>query len=694
MESIFAGIGTPRSYEMAEEGDQYENKIKALIADAVDYNDSNLSPEREDNLKYYYGDLPGLDLGEEELQDPDNNGVNRSEAVSTDVRDTVMAILPSLMRIFCSTEHIADFVPNGPGQEEMARQVTEDVLHTFWEDNEGFLLLYTLFKTAMIEKIAVVKWSTDDDKEVTQTEFRNITEEQAAMVIQEAGEGAEVVEHGPMTMITHPEGQLEVISRLVVQSIKSKPVRVIDEIAPSDFRIDRRATRVSNARLVGCATIVPGSDLVKKGYDQELVDNYTGSYEYYSVERSIKNPAIDTSVAERDLVEYGEYWILIDQDGDGIDELHYICTMGSNYDIVKDEIVEARQIAIFCGDPRPGSAIGDAVADMTKDIQKYKSQLLRGALDNISASIFPDMAVNENLVNVEDVQADGVGRIIRTKTDPRTAIHEYRTTFAGRDIFEMMGTLDMVRQSRTGISEASKGVDPKALQSTNLMGIDAIVSGSQERIELIARVFAETGFKDLMKGLLREIVRSPNRKRTIEINGSWKEYDQSIYDPNLRVRVNPTLGKGSDMSRIMTLQKIQETQLMIMNTMGINNPFVKPDQYYNTIEDMMAIVNMKSINRYFTKPTPEIMASLQGPQEPSAEDVLARATLEEVKSKTANNVAQAALAEEKMRRDDDFRRDKLGLDNLVKLVTSFAEHPFPTEAVAPSEALVESQNTP
>lgn len=696
MESIFANLGKGESNFSAssdQDVDNYEAKVKALIADAVDYNRSELSPDRERNLEYYYGIAPGLDdiANPEVYGDPETGDtVNRSTVVSTDVRDAVMAIMPSLMRIFTSSEHVVDFVPSGPEQDDMAKQATDDVLYTFWEENEGFLMLHDVFKDAMTEKVGIVRWYTDDNKMMREREYLGITENQLSLLVQEANEGDPEANCQVIEMT--PADEMGIIAKARIQYVESKPKRIVEAVAPEDFRIDRRATRSKTARLIGSAQIVSGSDVVAMGYAKELVDQYTGQYDYYSVEKMLRNPGIDTSVIDRDLVEYGEYFIRVDKDGDGIDELHLVCTLGDNYDIIKDEIVDEIQLAVFCGDPTPHTVVGSALADLVVDIQKIKTQLLRGSLDSLSGSMFPDIAVNETLVNMGDVLSDGVGRVIRTKGDPNTSMREFRPSWVGADAFQMMGTMDLIRQSRTGISEASKGVDPKALQSTNLMGIDAIVSGAQERIELIARIFAETGFKDLMRGLLREIVRAPNRKRTIKMRGKWVEMDQSTFDPNLTTKVNPTLGKGSDMSKIQALQQIQQTQQMVIEQMGINNPFVTPEQYLNTIKDMLAIVNIKNTTRYFNDVTPEIMQQMSGPKEPSPEELIAKAELEKVKKDVVVATGELAFKSKKLAVDDDFRRDQLGLTALVDLVKALGE--ADDARIAEAQAIIETENQP
>jgi len=696
MESIFSHLGTAKSANVDVDAvDEYEARVKAMIADSVDYNDSELSPQREDNLKYYYGELPGLDSDD----DPDSvimgdgttqgtDAANRSTIVSTDVRDTVMAIMPSLIRIFTSSEHIADFTPRGPDQEDMAKQATDDVLYTFWEENEGFLIIHNLLKDALIEKVGVVKWYTDNAEKYTEKTFHGMLPEQIQMVLDEANEvgnqKAELKDLGKQDA----DGFYDVVT---FGFVETKPTYCVESVPPENFRVSRSARTVRKSGLVGTSEIVPASDIVQMGYDPEMVAQYTGNYDYYSPERSIRNPAIDMSLINEQMVEFGEYFIRIDKDGDGIDELRKIRTLGSNWDIIEDEIADAIDLAVFCGDPRPHTVIGDAMADLVTDIQEIKSRLLRGGLDSLSASMFPDLAVNENMVNMGDVLADGVGRVIRMKGDPNGVMKEMRSTFVGQQVFEMMGVMDATRQSRTGISEASKGVDPKALQSTNLMGIEAIVNGAQERIELIARILAETGFKDLMRGLLREITRAPNRKRTLKLNGKWVEYDQSLYDPDLSVKVNPSLGRGNDISKMMTLQNIQQTQMMIMTQMGIDNPFVTPEQYLNTIKDQLALVNIRNTQRYFTDVTPEIMASVSGPKEPTPEEKIATAEVEKVKSTTAIAIDKHRIEREKIAADDDFRRDKLGLDTLVNLVKSLGEYP---EALAEAETVVDERNQP
>jgi len=255
----------------------------------------------------------------------------------------------------------------------------------------------------------------------------------------------------------------------------------------------------------------------------------------------------------------------------------------------------------------------------------------------------------------------------------------------------MFQIMEGLRQARTGISDASKGVDPRALQSTNVTGIDAIVQGAQERIELCARILAETGMKQLFRGLLREIVNNPNQERTIQLRGQWTNVNPSTFDPTMRVSVNPTLGKGSDMTRLMVLQDVKATQTAIMQQFGVENPLCRVQEFRNTLTDILAIANVKNVGRYYKEITPEIIAKIAStPKEPDAATLLAQSEMEKNRVKMATEINKSNFEDRKLRVDDDFRRDEMvvkGLLDAAKIEAQFA-------ADIDEEGAVTSRDTP
>ena len=125
------------------------------IQSATGYANSELSNQREDAMKYYLGEKFGNEID------------GRSEIVTTDVRDTIEYIMPSLMRIFTTHNNIAEFEPQGPEDVEMARQATDYVNYVFMRQNNGFKVLYDAFKDALISKTGIIKHYWEEKTEVT-----------------------------------------------------------------------------------------------------------------------------------------------------------------------------------------------------------------------------------------------------------------------------------------------------------------------------------------------------------------------------------------------------------------------------------------------------------------------------------------------------------------------------------------------
>jgi hypothetical protein len=651
----------------------YAATIRAMIDDAIAFEESVLGPAREDNLHYFYGEFP------------EQEGEGKSSAVSTDFRDTVMAILPSLMRIFTSTERVVNCVPNHKGQEEMARQCTDYLNYVLWEDNDGFLILHDIIKDALRCKTGVVRWWTDSKDDVTEQEFHGVTQEQFQYLVSE-NPTIQVLEQTPSQM--YP-GTLD---SLRIRFTKSKPITKIISVPLDEFRISRKAKDVECAPLIGHDQVVNVSELVEQGYKlDELQDYMSQSPDNYSTDRLFRNSGLDQGdLTDAWDVRYGCYFIRIDKDGDGIAELREIHTVGDDHHILYDEVAQFANFSVWCPDPEPHTLVGDTPADLVKDIQVIKTNMLRGSLDSLAQSIWPRTVFNQTVTNTDDVLNDEIGAPIRTTSDPAGAVMSITHQFVGQPVFQMFGIMEQLRQARTGISDASKGVDPRALQSTNVTGIDAIVQGAQERIELCARILAETGMKQLFKGLLREIVNNPNQQRTIQLRGKWENVNPSTFDPTMRISVNPTLGKGSDMTRLMVLQEVKQTQTAIMTQFGVENPLCGVQEFRNTLVDILAIANVKNVGRYYREIDEATIQKIAStPKEPDAATLLAQSEMEKNRVKMATEISKSNYSDRKLRVDDDFRRDQMivkGLLDAAKIEAQFA--------VDVNEAEFESQNTP
>jgi hypothetical protein len=397
------------------------------------------------------------------------------------------------------------------------------------------------------------------------------------------------------------------------------------------------------------------------GYDREqCLDNIQSSESTFTTEPQLRNPGRFMGTRIGDGVLYGEWYIKIDRDNDGSPELRYICTMGEDREVVHDEEANRIKFALFSIDPKSHTIVGDSLADFTEDIQRIKTNILRAILDSAAESINPKTVINELTVTVDDALNDDLGAVIRTRGDPNAAVAFNNIPFLGQQIMPVVDMLDNVLQRRTGLSDAAKGLDPKALQSSTMIGVEAVINGAQERVELVARVLCETGFKDLFSGLYNEVCENPNQVRTLKLRGKFTPYDTGTFDSSMAVEVNANLGKGSDMVRMLALNQIKQDQQLLVAQMGINNPICGVMEMLNTQTDMLSLANIKNVGRYFKTPSPMTLQQMQqAPRTPDPMAVAAQAQLEKVRADAAAKVTQLGLDRNKAMAENQFKHTQL-----------------------------------
>ena len=751
MERIFASFKDSSSLNTGsyDPGDpeSYEQFLNAMIKDARDYEGMVLAANRDYAQKYYYGLLPTLYPDDNPwsdttiVQDPNatydqfnkdqEDAANRSSFVSTDVRDAIMLMLPSLIRLFGANESPIELVPRSAAESDMAQQATQYVNYTFWNDNPGFLILYGAFKDAMTVKTGFVKWWTDDRKEMRRKTFMGITAQQIQQLLIEdptaklievgnptpgvapppplgaapmppaapppppgppgmAPGGPQMAQGGPGPIpgppqppgVPPPPGAVSgppggqpplppglagaiappAFDHVVIEYQVAKPIIRITGVPPEEMRLDRYARTFRESRIVGHERVAPIDELTAMGYQREMLLDYVQSQSIaeFTTEPQLRNPGRIMSTRVGDGVMYGEWYIRADHDGDGFPELRHVITMGENATLISDEPANRIKFALFSVDPISHTIVGDSIADLTMDIQRIKTNLSRAILDSAAESINPKTVINELTTNVDDALNDDLGAVIRTRGDPNAAVAFNNIPFLGQAAMPIIEYLNDVLQRRTGLSDAAKGLDPKALQSSTMVGVEAIINGQQERTELVARVLAETGFKDLFSGLFNEVCENPSQQRTLKVNGNWVDYDTSTFDASMGVEVNPTLGKGSDTVRLMTLQQIKTDQQTIVAQMGLNNPVCGLQEMMNTQTDMLAIANIKNVNRYFKMPNPvQLQAMLSAPKEPDAMTLAAQAQYQKVKADAAEALGNQNLKKAQQDQDNALAQAQL-----------------------------------
>jgi len=664
-------MAEPAAPEAMDE-DQFQSVVNSAIDDAANYIDDYIATDRERALAYYRGDLIG------------NEEEGRSQVVMTEVRDTIQAMLPSLLRIFTSSENAVEFAPRSPEDIPQAQQATDLVNYIFYNDNNGFQILYSGIKDALVSKTGIFKWRCEEIKSVTEAEYSGLDASQYALLVSDPDneirevsvktKGELVIDPATgMQMGPPPTEEYEVIVRRTLTEKKY----IVECIPPEEFLIARNARDLDTADYVGHRKLVTVSELVAMGYDKDEVEQYAGQGDTFDIntEAQVRNPAIlsflnnaDSSDKSLERIYYVESFIRVDKDGDGIAELRRVCTIGNGAHILHDEIVDEVPMAVICPDPTPHMVIGQSVADQVMDLQLIKTNVVRNTLDSLAQVIHPRTVVVEGQVNMDDVLNVETGGIIRARQPGM--VQALSEPFVGMAAMPIIAYLDDLKASRTGISKASQGLDPDVLQSTTKAAVSATMSAAQERLEMVARIFAETGIKRMFKGILKMVIRNQDKPRVIRLRNTWVPIDPRGWNANMDVMVNVGLGNGNATDRTNLLMQVLGKQEQILLQLGAQNPLVDMKQYRDTMVQILAINGIKDGSRYFKEVTPEAMGQMaqaaQGNQQPDPTQMLAQVEMEKIKADIQIAQLKAQLEVEKTKMDDDRQRDRDEADIILR----------------------------
>lgn len=642
--------------------EKLQNIIIAEIDDAQNYIDDVISPERALAGQYYKGEPFG------------NEEEGRSQAMSMDVRDTVQAMMPSIMKVFFAANNVVEFAPNGPEDIDSAQQATDYVNYCLTRDNNLFSECYSTFKDALIRKNGIMKVWWDTEKDVTTHYFTGLDE--ATFSVLQADADIEVkdveITYGEM-MVETPMGMMgqsqpATYDCTVVRTVEKGRLRV-QSVPPEEFLIDRRARSIETAEFVAHRRYVTVSDLVKMGYEWdevqdlgfETLDDFEGNPETFD-----RNPQAFVQITGRTdttsrKVLYIEGYVYVDMDGDGIAELCRVCVAGSANKILHYEPCDFIPFVDFCPDPEPHTFFGMSIADVTMDIQLIKSNILRNTLDSLAQSIHPRTGVVEGQVNLEDVMNTEVGGIIRMRAPGM--VQPFTMPFVGQQAFPMLQYMDELRENRTGISKAASGLDANALQSSTRAAVAATITAAAQHIELICRIFAETGMKGLFRKSMQLIAKNQDAPRMVRLRNTFVPIDPRVWDTNMDVVVNVALGTGSNEEKMAFLGQVAAKQEMLMQ-MGA--PLVDMQGYYNTLSQMMALAGYKDPTVFFKDPAMMPPPPPPAPPQPTPEEMLSQVQMEAIRADIQKKAAELELQREEMLRKDDRERDKLDADLMIK----------------------------
>jgi hypothetical protein len=309
--------------------------------------------------------------------------------------------------------------------------------------------------------------------------------------------------------------------------------------------------------------------------------------------------------------------------------------------------------------------------------QDAATAMLRGVLDNIAMTNSPRLAMVEGQVNIDDLLNNEIGGIVRMRQ--AGAVQEMSVPFVAGQTLGALEYYDQTIEQKTGVSRASNGLDPNALQNTTATAVQMTQAAGQGQIEVIARNLAEGGMRRLFKLMLKAVAQNSPEEDMMRVSGEmFMPVDPRSWDIDMNVSINVGLGTGKEEEKAIALQTTLQTQMGIYQAYGPTNGVVSLTNIRNTLADMLALGGLRNADRYYAPMNPQIeqqlmmqaqqQAAQQQPQDPNAALAQAQIQAEQIKaqSRAQTDAMKMQLEAQKFMAEDDRKRDQMDQDLLVE----------------------------
>ena len=405
---------------------------------------------------------------------------------------------------------------------------------------------------------------------------------------------------------------------VVVVSTKKYACAKVMGVPPEEFGIERNARTIADANYAfhDIVTKTEG-DLIAEGFDETQVKSlagYTGATDTETLSRDtaaeheVVGTTGDLNRASR-LVAITEHYIRMDYEGTGKPGLYMVITGRRDGGVLRkngaDCVYPIDAIPFAAATPVPVTHrfIGRSIADLVMDIQRIKTALVRGMLDNLYLHNAPRPVVSENGAGpntIDDLLTVRQGAPIRVKGDAAAAIQWQTVPDITASIFPALQYWDATREARTGMSNQSQGIDANALQNQSATAVAQVFSASQMRMKLIARILAE-GVKDIFSLLHATIRKHGQEAQTVRLRNNWVQVDPRQWKTRNDMTIHVGLGTGDKAQQYAQVMGLAGFQKELIQ--GGKGHMVPDAQLFNTASELVKLTGHKNPDKFFADPS-------------------------------------------------------------------------------------------
>jgi hypothetical protein len=524
----------------------------------------------------------------------------------------------------------------------------------------------------------------------------------------------------------------------VVKRAKYGCARVM-AVPPEEFGIARRARTLAEADYCFHAVRKAEHQLIAEGFDPEQVKALPSEGADDDPEAAARSSVDESAEASEGLnrsarmIEITEHYIRLDYEGDGRARLYRVVTGGGpdgeilrcrrspdervarierqrnpgspvpdvaslhpGYDDSDDdgetfkaaiEEVDVMPFAAMTPFPVPHRFTGRSAADQVVDIQKIKTALLRTLLDNAYASNMPRPIVSENGAGdntLDDLLTWRHGAPIRVRGPIADAITWTQVPPIGAQLYPLMEYLDATREWRTGVTRQGQGIDANALANQSATAVNQMFTAAQGRMKLIARIFAETGIRDLFALLHHVIRKHDGRENTVRLRNRWVTVSPREWRTRENMTINVGLGTGGKQQQLANFLLIASAQEKA--ALQPQLAMVARAHIYESAKELCKLVGYKNAGRFFADPA-ETPPSQAAPN-PKLEEMRARIGLEQLQAESElafeQRKAEAAAAADahKLQLELVLKREQMAAEMALRREQMLAELALERESLA------------
>lgn len=530
----------------------------------------------------------------------------KSKVVSTDTADVIEWIMPRLMQTFFGSDDVVSVI--GRGEEDVPKANIMQELCNYQLNilNNGFMVFYKWFKDALITGLGVVKCYWD-----RRYEFEDIDEYVGEQQLQQLlqADDIEVKSYDIASQDPQTLNNIYSVKYRLKKVTKNQPV--IENVPITEFLYDYTAKTIEDAKYVihkKKVTIDYLKRQAEKGvYDKKLVDeiaeNATAENdeydEFYITGQDDKvNYLQNDAQPSRNNIYLYECYEKLDINDDGKLEDVIVTIAGNKVLRIEENTYGRTTFFTLSAFLEPYKIFGKGFSDIVGQIQNLKTALMKELVTNLALSNESKLLLREDAIYVEDLLNNRPFLRVRANVPN---IHNVVTPLAPKPIHQltmpMLEYLDYTKENRSGITRYSQGMDASSLNKT-ATGITQIMQASNQRLDLIIRIFAETGIRQLFGFLVQLNQKFIDKEQVIRLTNQQYTITPDDLDGKFDLIVNAGISMGTPDKQLQALQMMMAHTMQVLMPAGL----ATPEHIHNLTKIMYEKLGYKNVHDFMVTP--------------------------------------------------------------------------------------------